>query len=152
LNALLKAYIEANRIQPAITEFEKAVASDPSGKNNHYILGILYRQVGNFDKAILQFKAATDIDQNDGDILFDLAATYYNWGVDIIKAAEAKNEQSTAFKEKFEAALPLMEKVSTMKKNDPTVWETLGTILARLGQQDKAMKAFDQADKIRKGN
>lgn len=152
LNALLKAYIEANRIQLAINEFEKAVAGDPSSKNNHYILGILYRQVGDFDKAIAQFKAAAGIDPNDGDILFDLAATYYNWGVDIIKAAEAKNEQSTAFKEKFELALPLMEKVSTIKKNDPTVWETLGTILARLGQQDKAMKAFDQADKIRKGN
>lgn len=152
LTALLKAYIEANRIQPAIKEFEKAVASDPKSKNNHYILGVLYRQVGDFDKAIAQFKEATNIDPNDGDVLFDLAATYYNWGVDIIKAAEAKNEQTTAFKDKFEAALPLMEKVSGIKKDDPTVWETLGTIQARLGQQDKAMKSFNQADKIRKGN
>jgi Tfp pilus assembly protein PilF len=44
-----------------------------------------------------------------------------------------------------------MEKVTECKKDDYNVWETMGTIYARLGQQDKAMKAFDQADKIRKG-
>jgi Flp pilus assembly protein TadD len=43
-----------------------------------------------------------------------------------------------------------MEKVAECKKEDANIWETMGTIYARLGQQDKAMKAFDQADKIRK--
>ena len=150
LNSLLKAYIEANRIEPAVREFEKAVAADPS-KTNHYILGVLYRTLGKFDEALKEFKEANRLDPNDCEVVFDIAATYYNWGVDMIKIAEEKSETNDAYKEKFQAALPYMEKVTECKKDDANVWETMGTIYARLGQQDKAMKAFDQADKIRKG-
>lgn len=151
LQRLLKAYVESNKIEPAVREFEKAVAADPGNKTNHFILGVLYRTIGKYDEAIASFKQANTIDPNDCDVLFDIAATYYNWGVDMIRASEDKNEASEAYKAKFEAALPYMERVSECKKDDPNVWETMGTIYARLGMQDKAMKAFDQADKIRKG-
>jgi tetratricopeptide (TPR) repeat protein len=151
LQALLKAYVESNRIGPAISEFEKEVKNSPENKQDHYILGVLYRTGGRFDDAIVQFKEVLRIDPNDCDTKFDLAATYYNWGVDIIHEAEDKAEQTVAFRPKFEAALPYMEQVVQCKKDDPNIWETLGQIYARLGQQDKAMQAFQQADKIRKG-
>jgi tetratricopeptide (TPR) repeat protein len=151
LNALLKAYIEANRIEPAVREFEKAVASDPT-KTNLYILGVLYRTIGKFEQSVDAFQKATKLDPNDCEVMFDLAATYYNWGVDLIKAAEDKSEQSTEYKAKWEAALPIFEKLSQMdcKREDAALWETMGAIYARLGMQDKAMKSFDQADKIHK--
>ena len=151
LQRLLKAYVESNKIEPAVREFEKAVAADPANKTNHFILGVLYRTISRFDEAIAAFKQANTIDPNDCEVLFDLAATYYNWGVDMIRVSEEKGDQSEAYKAKFQAALPYMERVSECKKDDPNVWETMGTIYARLGMQDKAMKAFDQADKIRKG-
>lgn len=152
LQRLLKGYVESNRIEPAVKEFEKVVATDTTNnKTNRFILGVLYRTIGRFDDAVGQFKEANRLDPNDCEVLFDIAATYYNWGVDLIRISDEKNEQSEAYKAKFEAALPYMEKVSECKKEDVNVWETMGTIYARLGQQDKAMKAFDQADKIRKG-
>jgi tetratricopeptide (TPR) repeat protein len=150
LQALLKAYVESNRIGPAIVEFEKEVKNSPDNKQDHYILGVLYRTDGRFDDAIAQFKEVLRIDPNDCETKFDLAATYYNWGVDIIHEAEDKAEQTVAFKPKFEAAMPYMEDVVKCKPNDPNIWETLGQIYARLGQQDKAMQAFQQADKVRK--
>lgn len=152
LQRLLKGYVESNRIEPAVKEFEKVVAADTTNiKTNRFILGVLYRTIGKYDEAIGQFKEATRLDPNDCEVLFDIAATYYNWGVDLIRISDEKNEQSDAYKAKFQAALPYMEKVSECKKDDVNVWETMGTIYARLGMQDKAMKAFDQADKIRKG-
>jgi tetratricopeptide (TPR) repeat protein len=151
LQALLKAYVESNRIKPAISVFEKEVKDSPENKQDHYILGVLYRTDGRFDDAIAQFKEVLRIDPSDCDTKFDLAATYYNWGVDIIHEAEDKAEQTVAYKPKFEAALPYMEQVTECKKDDPNIWETLGQIYARLDQQDKAMKAFQQADKVRKG-
>ncbi|MBF8293631.1 MAG: hypothetical protein HW389_176 [Bacteroidetes bacterium] len=152
LQRLLKGYVESNRIEPAVREFEKVVATDTTNaKTNRFILGVLYRTIGRYDEAIGQFKEATKMDPNDCEIMFDIAATYYNWGVDMIKTSDEKNEQSDAYKAKFQAALPYMEKVAECKKEDANIWETMGTIYARLGQQDKAMKAFDQADKIRKG-
>jgi tetratricopeptide (TPR) repeat protein len=152
LQRLLKGYVESNKIEPAVREFEKAVATDTTNlKTNRYILGVLYRTIGKYDEALAQFQEANKLDPNDCDVLFDIAATYYNWGVDMIKVSDEKNEQSDAYKAKFEAALPYMERVAECKKDDPQVWETMGTVYARLGMQDKAMKAFDQADKIRKG-
>jgi cytochrome c-type biogenesis protein CcmH/NrfG len=44
-----------------------------------------------------------------------------------------------------------MEKVSEQKKDDPQIWDTLGTIYARLGKTDKATKAFEMSDKLRQG-
>lgn len=152
LNVLLRAYIESNRIQEAIRAFQTATKNEPGNKINHYILGVLYRQVGRYDDAIAEFKQTLAIDSEDADATFDLGATYYNWGVEMIKTAEEKGDQTEAYRPKFEAALPYMEKVTRMKKDDPQIWETLGTIYARLGQQEKALQAFDQADKIRKGN
>lgn len=151
LQRLLKAYVEANKIEPAVREFEKAVTAEPANKMNHFILGVLYRTIGKFDEAIAAFRQANTIDPNDCEVLFDIAATYYNWGVDMIRVAEEKSDTSTAYKAKFQAALPYMERVAECKKDDISVLETMGTIYARLGMQDKAMKAFDQADKLRKG-
>ena len=136
LSSLLKAYIEANRIEPAVREFEKAVAID-SSKTNHYILGVLYRTLGRFDDALKEFKEANRLDPNDCDVVFDIAATLDNWGVDMIKIAEEKADTSSAYKGKFQAALPYMEKVTECKKDDANVWETMGTIYARLGSRTK---------------
>lgn len=152
LNFLLRAYVESGKIKEAIKTYQQAAKNDPNNKQVHYLLGVLYRTDGDFTKSILEFEEAQKIDPNFVDAIFDLGATYYNWGVDIIKAANDKGEDTEEYKDKFKKALPYMEKVSEMKKDDPTVWETLGTMYARLGQSAKAKNAFEKADKIRKGN
>lgn len=151
LNMLLSAYVQANRIQEAIVEYEAAVAIDPGNKQNQFVLGVLYRSAGNYEKAAARFEEAYNLDPEYTDALFDLGATYYNWGVDMMRVADEKGEPSTAHKEKFRLALPHIEKVAELKPDDLQVWETLGTIYAQLGMQDKALAAFDRADKIRAG-
>lgn len=152
LNLLLQSYVEADRIREAIAGFRQAIDNDPNNKLNHYILGVLHRTVGDFTDAVNEFQAALKIDPAYSDALFDMGATYYNWGVDMIKDAQEKGTESDAYKEKFNSALPYLEQVTEIKKEDANVWETLANIYARLGQADKAMKALDTADKIRKGN
>jgi tetratricopeptide (TPR) repeat protein len=152
LRLLLRAYVESDRLEEATTAFRQTIVNDPNDKVNRYILGVLLRTKGDYDGAIEQFMEALKIDPEYNDALFDMGATYYNWGVELIRAAEDKGEESSAFLEKFEKALPYMEKVQTMRNKDATVWETLGTIYARLGMQEKAVKAFDEADRLRKEN
>jgi Flp pilus assembly protein TadD len=66
------------------------------------------------------------------------------------KSSQEKGEENEEYKAKFQAALPWMEKMTKIKKDDAKIWETLGTIYALLGQADNATKALDEADKIRK--
>ena len=150
LTMLLQAYVKSDKIGEAIRTFRIAVANDPNNKNNHYILGILLRTNGEFQTAIDEFKMALSLDPNYSDALYDLGATLYNWGVDMLKAGDAKGDTSTVYKRKFNEALPYLEKVSSAKKDEPQVFETLGTIYARLGIQEKAVKMFDDADWLRK--
>ena len=150
LNLLLQAYYEANRALEATKAFKLAVENDPGNKMNHYILGLLYRSVGDFDGAISEFNETLRIDSSFTDAFYDIGATYYNWGVRTKKALQEKGDESEEYKTKFQQALPWMEKMTQIKKDDPKIWETLGTIYALLGQADKATKALDEADKIRK--
>ena len=151
LNMLLTAFVQANRIQEAISEYEAAVQAAPGNKQNQFILGVLYRSAGDYEKAAGRFKEAYALDPEYTDALFDLGATYYNWGVDMMRIAEEKGEPSSAYKEKFQLALPYLEKVSELTPDELQVWETLGTIYAQVGMQEKALAAFDRADKIRAG-
>ena len=150
LNLLLEAYYEANRTPEATKAFKLAVDNDPGNKTNHYILGILFRSVNDFDGAIHEFNEALKIDPNFTDAIYDIGATYYNWGVRLKKAAQGKENEGDEYKAKFQLALPWMEKVAEIRKYEPRIWETLGTIYALLGQADKATKALDEADFLRK--
>lgn len=151
LSMLLTAYVQANRLKEAVAEYEAAVQTEPGNKQNQFILGVLYRSSGDYEKAVERFKEAYALDPEYTDALFDLGATYYNWGVDMMRVAEEKGEMSMAHKDKFKQALPHLEKVSELKPDEIQVWETLGTIYAQLGMQDKALAAFDRADKLRGG-
>ncbi|MBI5463844.1 MAG: tetratricopeptide repeat protein [Ignavibacteriales bacterium] len=153
LTLLLQAYVESNKIKEAITTFKQAVANEPGEKRNHYLLGVLYRTDNDFQPAIDEFKKAIEIDPAYTDAAFEVGATYYNWGVDILHTAQDKGQDPPpTYKEKFQQALPYLETVAETKKDDAQVWETLGTIYARLGMSDKALKALNRADKIRKGD
>jgi len=154
LNLLLSAYVESDRIKEAAAVFQSAVERHPDNKLNHYIYGVLLRTTGDYQGAIDQFRLAYDLDPSYTDALFDLGATYYNWGVDILRIAQEKGESTVEHKAKFREALPCMEKVAEERPDDPMVWETLGTIYAQLddpGMKQKAIEAFDKADAIRSG-
>lgn len=149
LNILLQAYVQSDRIAEAVAEYERVTKANPNNKVNHYILGVLYRSAMNYKAAVAEFEAAYKLDPTYSDALFDLGATYYNWGVEILRVSDEKGEGTQEHKEKFKQALPYIEKVSEEKQDDVQVWETLGTIYAQLGMQEKAVKAFDKADAIR---
>ena len=150
LNIMLNAFVQANRIKEAITEYERVTKQHPDNKMNHYILGVLYRSAGDFADAVKEFQKASELDPTFTDAIFDLGATYYNWGVEIMKTSDEKGETSTEHKEKFKMALPYLQQVAEEKSDDSQVWETLGTINAQLGNQDEAIKDFDKSDFLKK--
>jgi len=152
LNLLLQSYVYADQIAEAAKAFKLSVENDPGNKTNHYILGILYKTINDFVSAVAEFEAALRIDPAYGDAIYELGATYYNWGVDIHRQSQdAKEGETIDYKSKFKSALPYIEKMTELKPKNAAIWQTLGTIYLQLGEADKAKKALDEVDKIQNG-
>jgi Tfp pilus assembly protein PilF len=58
--ALAQSYLAADRLDAAISELEKAIATDPRNSNALYQLGLAYQRRGQTDKARRLFQAFED--------------------------------------------------------------------------------------------
>ncbi len=151
LKLLLQVYIETGRTKEAIGTYIQASENDPSNKVIFYVLGHLYRSDNQYDNSIKSFEKSLALDENYADAMMELGTTYYNWGVEILRVAQEKNSDDQSYKEKLKKALPYFEKYTQLSPGEPLVWETLANIYGRTGQTDKAVKAIEEADRIRKG-
>ena len=148
---LSNSYIGAHKIDVAIDAFKAGVEQDPNNKYYRYNYGVLLLGNKDYQDAETQFKKAIEIDPNYQNAIYNIAVTYVKWASDIQKELDAKNDTSTApFKDKYVKALPYLEKVASMKSDDPNMWELLGKVYATLGYEKKATDAMDKADKLRK--
>ncbi len=153
---LSNSYIGAHKIEVAIDAFKAGVEQDPQNKYYRYNYGVLLLGAKDYQSAETQFKKALEIDPNYQNALYNLAVTYVKWGADLNKVAEDSNKANPnapvdqSYKEKYQEALPYLEKLVKVKSDDAQMWELLGRVYTILGNQDKATEAFKEADKLRK--
>jgi tetratricopeptide (TPR) repeat protein len=149
---LMKGYIGAEREEEARILLLERVKKYPDSKIDHYNLGVFLLKDSSFADAITEFKTALRLDSTFSDALYNIAATYVNWGVvDQAKLKAAGKDDDVSYKERFKMALPYLETVVVMKKNDVLMWELLGQVYANLNMKEKALQAYDKADAIRQG-
>jgi Flp pilus assembly protein TadD len=156
---LMNAYIGAERNDEARQLLNERVQKYPNSKYDHYNLGVFLLKDGKFEGAVQQFLAAYTIDTTMSSALYNLAASYVNWGVSIAenikKANEGKPEKeqkvSDEPKEKFRMAIPYLEKVVATKTDDVAMLELLAQVYANLGQPEKAKTYYEKADAARQG-
>jgi tetratricopeptide (TPR) repeat protein len=148
---LSNSYIGAGKIGVAIGAFKIGVEQDPGNKYYRYNYGVLLLGNNDFVGAEEQFKKAIEIDSNYQNAVYNLGVTYVKWGAKLAKENEDKKDnQDTVFMEKYRAALPYLQKSLDLKPNDASMLELIGRVYTALGMQDKARKAFDKADELRK--
>ncbi len=150
--SLMKAYIGAEREEEARILLVARVKKYPDSKIDHYNLGVFLLKDSSFSDAITEFKTALTLDSAFSDALYNIAATYVNWGVvEQAKLKAAGKDDDVSYKERYRMALPYLENVVVMKKNDVLMWELLGQVYANLNMKEKALQAYDKADAIRQG-
>lgn len=147
---LSNAYIGADRISEATSQFEAGVKAEPNNKYYRYNYGVLLLGAEKYAEAEEQFKKALEIDSNYNNAIYNLGVTYLKWGLAIQKKAEAENKIDESYKDKYRAALPYLEKAVEMPEADANTWELLGRVYSVLGMTDEANKAFNKADELRK--
>lgn len=151
LVTLSNAYIAANKIDIAIEAFKAGIEKEPQNQYYHYNYGVLLLGKNDFQGAEEQFKAALEIDPEYYNASYNLAVTYVKWGAYINKLADERGDlNNKEYKEKYQQALPYLEKVVQNKKEDVALWELLGKVYSVLGMQKDAENAFNKADELRK--
>lgn len=149
---LMNAYIGAARNNEARALLNERVKKYPDSKFDHYNLGVFLLKDSSYAEAIEEFKTALRLDSTFSSAVYNLAATYVNWGVmQQMSLKAAGKEDDLSYKEKFKMALPYLEKVVADKKDDIQMLELMGQVYANLNMKEKALEAYDKADAIRKG-
>jgi predicted Zn-dependent protease len=149
LRTLSASYVETGNLDIALNSFKELVDKEPDNKVYLYNYGVLLLGNDQYEKAVDEFDKALKIDPDYENAIYNLAVTYVKWGTQMNKESEASEEYSDAYKEKFKAALPYLERITQTDKADAEVWELLGKVYSVLGMQDKALDAFNHADQLR---
>lgn len=118
-------YYERENFPEAIKRFSQALALQPKNDRVHYYLGILEAQNKNFSQAITYFKKVSE------------KSEYYR---------DARIRMAYAYGEinKLDEALKVTKEALSNKKDEPDLYELLGTLYAKQDEDEKALKSFDR--------
>ncbi len=159
---LSNAFIGADKTAEAMEVFRKSVETNPKNKAFRYNYGVLLLKAAesdtdcnnvekNYHAALEQFDEAVKLDSAYENALYNLAVGSVNWGVKQHECSlKSGKEGDESFKEKFKKAQPVLERLLTLKPDEPFMWDTLGKVYMNLGMKQKAEDAFKKADELRK--
>lgn len=162
----LNHYLAAGKLNEALDNLNLAVSKDPNNHTLHFALGTVYDNLANPEKDKMQptdaeykdyiakaeqaYKKAIEIKPDYFDAIYNLGALYFNQGVKINDAAQtiADNAKYAAeikkADEKFNIALPYLEKALEIQPNDKNTLLSLKQLYARTGQTDKYKQVNDK--------
>ncbi len=146
---LSNAFIVLDRQEEAKDIFRQGIETDPDNKIYYYNLGVLELEEDNFEIAIELFEEAVELDPEYYDAYYNMGVAYVNWGVELREKAVAEGDEDKAYREKFEQAVPHLERVVDERPDDAELFETLGRLYANLDRVEEAEAAFDRADELR---
>jgi len=149
---LTNTYIAAGKEQEASEAFKAAAEKNPSNKDYQYDYGVILLKQNNFQSAIDQFRKTLTLDSLYWNAVYNLGATYVNWGVQTQSSAPQNSDPDSLHKvvsAKFVQAIPYLKKYSTYKNDDPNLWELLAKVNAFNGNTSEAQEDIQRADSLR---
>jgi tetratricopeptide (TPR) repeat protein len=123
---LATTFVQQDRPEEARQVLQRAIEQDSECFECHYNLGNLLWSAEEFPAAREQFEKAVELNAADVDARFNLAVTYL--------ALDELN-----------AALPLLEQLSSERPDDGVVWRELGRIYALQSRIEESEAAYDKA-------
>ena len=140
----LNFYLRNEKFVEAEENLKLAISKDPTNKQLHFSLGVVYDNLGNSEGAIESYKRAIEVDPNYFDAVYNLGAFYFNQGVEVINVAneieaqkeyDAKMAEATAI---FKDAQPYLEKAHDLEPTDLGAIASLQQLYARTGEIERA--------------
>ena len=125
-NNLGLAYFAMRQDDQAIHAFEKQIEINPYDEYAYNNLGRVYWNERKYDEAVKAFNKQLENNPLDKSAHGNLGVMYAEW-------------------HKYSDAVPELEKAASLTPEDPQLQVTLGDAYLNLGQDDKALAAFDHA-------
>jgi len=155
-----RAAANNGNLNVAIALFKRATEVDPKNKYAWNNLGLVYLQMRENDLAISAFKKQIELNPYDdyaynylgrsywNERKYDDAVTAFNRQLEhnpLDKFAHANLGSMYAEWHKYDLAVPELEKGASLMPDNAELQVTLGDAYLNLGQDDKALAAFDHA-------
>lgn len=148
--------IQLEKTEEAKAGLEEAIEADPQNADLYFSLGVLKEELGEKEAGLESYQKALEIDPNHYNSNFNMGVAVFNEANELIKERNALSYKETAKNKeltkkinvKLENALPIWEKLYSLKNTDQTVLETLGYIYSNLGMKDKYNKIQDEIDAL----
>ena len=118
--------IHHDKLDEAISEFNKVIATDPKSASAYYNLGFAYDKKGDLTTAIMDFTKAIEIDPA-------LTDAYYNRGFAYYKKGD------------FDKAIVDYNKVIEISPDAADAYYGLGLVYSQKGDLDKAISSYGKA-------
>ena len=163
LNEGARSAMQNGNLPLAIQLLKRAVEVDPKNKYAWNNLGLAYLGMRNSDDAVAAFKKALDVNPYDEFAYNNLGRAYWQ-DRKYDEAAEAFHKQletnpldkfahgnlGAMYAEwhKYDQAAPELEKAASLNPEDAGLQVSLGDAYLNLGQDQKALEAFDRATEI----
>lgn len=147
---LFNTYISLGKRELALNKAKEAVDQNPNDKFTNYNYGTMLLESKQYEDAVKYFKKSLELDPKYENALYNIAACYINWGIQVREKEEESNVSKPTYKRYFEQALSYLEQLSQVNPNDYRTWERLGQVYAVLEMNDKAESAFKKADELKK--
>ncbi|MCK6599689.1 MAG: tetratricopeptide repeat protein [Bdellovibrionaceae bacterium] len=147
---LIEDYDKLGQSDKGLAKLKLSVESNPTNANYRYLYGYVLLRKAQYAEAVKQLEEAEKLDPKYIDAIYSSTVAYYNWGVEIRKAADDKNSTTEGLdKEKFNSALAACERLLKVADKEPKYWELYAKINSVLGNTKAAEDAFKKADELR---
>lgn len=143
------AYYSLGEIETAIASFKDLSEKMPDNKDIRYAYGAVLLKGKKYAESIAELQVVVKMDEKNTDAIYNLAAAYINWGNDLREVALKNESDDKSYQQKFEAAIPFLEKYLTIKPSEARVWINLYQVYANLGMKEKAEEAFKKAEQYK---
>jgi tetratricopeptide (TPR) repeat protein len=120
------AYSDRGDLEAAVVEYQAAIQLSDTYPQTHFNLGNAYREMGEFEKAEAEYRRALELNRE-----FWVA---YPALVQVLRQQE-----------RYVAAQPYAELLTSVDAQNPQWWVLLGALQLKQDEQEEAEAAFDKA-------
>jgi tetratricopeptide (TPR) repeat protein len=154
----LNIYIIQGKTDILLGKITEAIASTPDNEQLYFNRATIYNSRNEKEKAIADYKKAIELKPDYFDANYELGATYFNMGGELLKKANSipasktkeYDEAKAASDAKFNEALPYLEKAHEMNPKDYNTVFSLKQLYARKGDMKKADEMKQALETLKK--